>query len=102
MEVVDRPAASTDCQAMARSECRGQVGLGPSHRLDCGEPREQDRNGGGERAPGPVGVSSSYPGSGADGAIRSTMLAAEWLRVGNGQAEERGGTVRGSPLRPRS
>src|SRR5258707_9606582 len=30
------------------------------------------------------------------------MLAAEWLRVGNGQAEERGGTVRGSPLRPRS
>jgi hypothetical protein len=41
-------------------------------------------------------------GSGANGAIRSTMLAAEWLRVGNGQAEERGGTVRGSPLRPRS
>src|SRR5882757_11535276 len=30
------------------------------------------------------------------------MLAAEWLRVGNGQAEERGGTVRGLPLRPRS
>src|SRR5258706_16306082 len=30
------------------------------------------------------------------------MLAAEWLRVGNGQAEERGGAVRGSPLRPRS
>src|SRR5216683_6344013 len=25
-----------------------------------------------------------------------------WLRVGNGQAEERGGAVRGSPLRPRS
>src|SRR5216683_762501 len=25
-----------------------------------------------------------------------------WLRVGNGQAEERGGIVRGSPLRPRS
>ena len=41
-------------------------------------------------------------GSGANGAIRSTMLAAEWLRVGNGQAEERGGAVRGSPLRPRS
>jgi hypothetical protein len=61
MEVVDRPAASTDCQAMARSECRGQVGLGPSHRLDCVEPREQGGNGGGERAAGPVGVSSSYP-----------------------------------------
>src|SRR5882762_8308580 len=30
------------------------------------------------------------------------MLAAEWLRVGNGQAEEHGGAVRGSPLRPRS
>src|SRR5712664_3755823 len=41
-------------------------------------------------------------GSGANGAIRSTMLAAEWLRVGNGQAEECGGTVRESPLRPRS
>src|SRR5216683_6456391 len=25
-----------------------------------------------------------------------------WLRVGNGQAEEHGGAVRGSPLRPRS
>ena len=41
-------------------------------------------------------------GSGAKGTMRSDMLAAEWPRVGNGQAEERGGTVRGSPLRPRS
>ena len=63
MEVVDWPAASTDCQAMARSECRGQVGLGPSHRLDCVEPREQGRNGGREGAAGPVGISSSYPQS---------------------------------------
>src|SRR6266852_7143698 len=49
-----------------------------------------------------IAANAAQEGSGANGAIRSTMLAAEWLRAGNGQAEEHGGIVRGSPLRPRS